>query len=51
MFKVTGRDTGSFFTEDDSRNRSMQEAQYLTQYLIPVMLQDNDVKDNRARFY
>ena len=51
VFKVTGRDTGSFFTEDDSRNRSMQEAQYLTQYLIPVMLQDNDVKDNRARFY
>ena len=51
VFKVTGRDTGAFYTEDDARNRDLQEAQYLTQYLIPVMMQDKDVKDNRARFY
>jgi len=51
VFKVTGRDTGAFYTEDDARNRDIQEAQYLTQYLIPVMMQDKDVKDNRARFY
>ncbi len=51
VFKVTGRDTGAFFTEEDSKNRDLQEAQYLTQYLLPVMMQDNDVKDNRARFY
>ena len=51
VFKVTGRDTGAFYTEDDAHNRDIQEAQYLTQYLIPVMMQDKDVKDNRARFY
>lgn len=51
VFKVTGRDTGAFYTEDDSKTRDMQVAQYLTQYLLPVMMQDNEVKDNRARFY
>ena len=51
VFQVTGRDTGSFFTEDDAKARDMQAAQYMTQMLIPVMMDDADVKDNRARFF
>ena len=51
MFKVTGRDTGSFYTEDDAKTRQAQMAMYSSQAIIPVMMQDADVKDNRARFY
>ena len=51
VFKVTGRDTGAFFTEDDAKLRDAQMAQYNTQMILPVMMDDADVKDNRARFY
>ena len=51
VYKVTGRDTGSFFTEDDAKTRDAQMAQYSTQMLVPVMMDDADVKDNRARFF
>lgn len=51
VYKVTAHDTGSFFTEDDAKTRSSQVAQYSTQMLMPVMMQDGEVKDNRARFY
>ena len=51
VFQVNGRDTGSFYTEDDAKTRDMQAAQYMTQMLIPVMMDDADVKDNRARFF
>ena len=51
VYKVTGRDTGSFFTEDDAKVRDAQMAQYATQMLLPVMMDDAEVKDNRARFF
>ena len=51
VYKVTGRDTGAFFTEDDAKSRDAQMTQYSTQMLLPVMMEDADVKDNRARFY
>ncbi len=51
VYKVTGRDTGAFFTEDDAKARDAQMAQYAAQMLVPVMMEDADVKDNRARFY
>ena len=51
VYKVTGHDTGAFFTEDDARARESQISQYSLQMLVPVMMQDADVKDNRARFY
>ena len=51
IYKVTGRDTGAFFTEDDAKTRDAQMAVYNAQMIIPVMMQDADVKDNRARFY
>ena len=51
VYKVTGRDTGAFFTEDDAKARDAQMTQYSTQMLVPVMMEDAEVKDNRARFY
>lgn len=51
VFKVTGRDTGAYYTEDDAKAREAQYASYNTQMIIPVMMNDADVKDNRARFY
>ena len=48
---MTGHDTGAFFTEDDAKARDAQMAQYTTQMVVPVMMDDADVKDNRARFY
>ena len=50
VYKVTGRDTGAFYTEDDAKMRDAQMAQYTTQMLLPVMMEET-VKDNRARFY
>ena len=51
VYKVTGRDTGAFYTEEDAKNRDAQMAQYTTQMVVPVMADDADVKDNRARFF
>lgn len=51
VFKVTGRDTGAFYTEDDAKNRTTQMNAYISQMIIPVMMDDADVKDNRARFF
>ena len=51
VYKVTGRDTGAFFTEDDAKARDAQMAQYTSQMVLPVMMDDADVKDNRARFF
>lgn len=51
VFQVTGRDTGAFYTEDDAANYQAQKNQYLSQMIVPVMMQQADVKDNRARFY
>jgi peptidyl-prolyl cis-trans isomerase D len=51
VFQVTGRDTGSFYTESDAKNANAQILNYTTQMILPVMMQDADVKDNRARFF
>lgn len=51
VFQVKGRDTGSYYTEDDARSRDAQMASYYTQMILPVMIDDADVKDNRARFF
>lgn len=51
VFKVTGRDTGAFYTEDDALNTQRQKNQYMSQMILPVMMDLADVKDNRARFY
>ena len=51
VYKVTGRDTGAFFTEDDAKARDAQMSQYTTQMVVPTMMEDAEVTDNRARFY
>ena len=51
VFQVKGRDTGSFYTEDDAASYEAQKAQYKSQQILPVMMDDADVKDNRARFF
>ena len=51
VYKVTGRETGAFFTEDDAKLRDSQMAQYSSQMVVPTMADDANVKDNRARFF
>lgn len=51
VYKVTNREVGSFFTESDAKTQQMQMSNYMTNMIIPVMMQDADVKDNRAHFY
>ena len=51
VYQVKGRDTGSFYTEDDAARYEAQKTQYNSQLLLPVMMDDADVKDNRARFF
>lgn len=51
VFQVTGRDTGAFYTEDDAKNYIAQKNQYMSQMVVPTMMELCDVKDNRARFY
>ena len=51
VFKVTGRETQDFYTEESAKQHNDQMVQYSTQMIIPVMLDDVDAKDNRARFY
>ena len=51
VFKTTDKQTGEFFTDDDAKMAAGQKGQYAAQYLIPVMMQNADVVDNRARFF
>ena len=51
MFEVEGRDTGSYYTEDDAKNLETQKNQYNSQMVMSVMQRAADVKDNRARFF
>ena len=51
VFKVNSREMESFFTEDDAKNAAAQMSSYNSQMILPVMMQEADVKDNRARFF
>ena len=51
VYKVTGRETGASFTEEDAKNLAAQKSYYAAQMLVPTMMEDADVKDNRARFF
>ena len=51
VFKVTAREVGSHYTEDDAAQEREQLAGYKSQMLVGVMMEDADVKDNRARFF
>jgi peptidyl-prolyl cis-trans isomerase D len=51
VYKVTGRDTGAFYTEEDAKAYDAQKTQYTTQAVVSVMMEEGKVKDNRARFF
>ena len=51
VFKVNSREMQSFYTEDDAKNTADQVNGYMSQMILPVMMLDAEVKDNRARFY
>ena len=51
VFNVKGRETGAFYTESDAKNANAQIQNYTVQQIVPVMMQDAEVKDNRARFF
>ncbi|MBR1577701.1 MAG: SurA N-terminal domain-containing protein [Bacteroidales bacterium] len=51
IVSVSNRETGSFYTEDDAKNLSAQKAQYLSQLILAVMQDYDNVKDNRDRFF
>lgn len=51
MYRVNSHETGSYFTEDDAKAKSQQIAARNAQMLMYVMMDDADVKDNRAKFF
>jgi hypothetical protein len=51
VLNVSNKQVGTFYTEEDAKNLAKQKAQFLAQLVIPVMSQENEVVDNRARFY
>ena len=51
IYTVKSRDTGSFYTEEDAKNNLAQMNSYASQMILPVMINDADVKDHRAKFY
>jgi len=51
VYKVTGRETGSFYSEADAQRYNTQKSQYLSQMLLPVMMTDANVVDHRERFF
>ena len=48
---VANKEVGSFYSEADAKNLAAQKAQYLSQLILPVMQEYDNVKDNRERFF
>jgi len=51
VFSVSNRQEGSFYTAEDANNFEAQKAMYSTQMILPEMMSNADVKDDRARFF
>ena len=51
VVNVSNKQTGSFYTEDDAKNLATQKAQYMSQLIVPVMSEYEEVVDNRERFF
>lgn len=51
VVNVSDREAGSFYTEDDARNLAVQKSQYMSQLILSVMSEYDEVVDNRARFF
>ena len=50
LFKVTGRETGSYYTEDDAKAYQARIGGY-HQQMVQALMAEKTVTDNRARFY
>ncbi len=51
VVNVSNRQVGSFYTEDDAKNLAAQKSQYMSQQILSVMSDYDNVKDNRERFF
>ena len=51
VVRVNSKELGSFYTEDDAKALANQKAQYLSQMILSVMQDYDNVKDNRERFF
>ena len=51
LVRVNSKEVGSFYTEDDAKALASQKAQYLSQMILSVMQDYDNVKDNRERFF
>ena len=51
LVRVANKEVGSFYTEDDAKSYAAQKAQYLSQMILSVMQDYDNVKDNRERFF
>lgn len=51
VFEVTSRDAGSYFAEDDAKNRKQQQLSYQINSLPIIFNEMAGVKDNRAKFF
>ena len=51
VVRVANKETGSFYSEADAKNLAAQKAQYLSQMILSVMQDYDNVKDNRERFF
>jgi hypothetical protein len=48
---VANKEVGTFYSEADAKNLATQKAQYMSQLILSVMQDYDDVKDNRERFF
>lgn len=51
VLKVGNKQVESFYTEEDAKNYGLQKAQYTSQQVVPVMMENGEVKDNREHFF
>ena len=51
VVRVANKEVGSFYSEADAKNLASQKAQYMSQLILSVMQEYDDVKDNRERFF
>lgn len=51
VYKVTNKEVGGYFTEDDAKMQDAQRSQYAANMIVNVMEDDAEVKDHRARFF
>ncbi len=51
FFKVVKRDVASFYTDTDAKNEQQRIKAYTVNMILPFMMESQEVKDNRARFF